>query len=73
MMSETSAGHTGHETGTGSLTPSGSDVERLPQWQRYAIEYKTAISASIGAAVSAVVGYFTFRQSITNRVDSPLV
>jgi hypothetical protein len=69
MMSETSAGHhPRHEastgkSGQGSLTPkpsaaasSSSSSSGLTQWQRYAIEYKTAISASIGAAVSAVVG-----------------
>jgi hypothetical protein len=66
MMSETSAGHPRHEAttstgGPGNLTPrssaaASSSSSGLTQWQRYAIQYKTAISASIGAAVSAVVG-----------------
>ena len=61
MMGETSAGRSSHETSTGSFTPRKSSEEHkdrvgLTQAQRYAIEYKTAISASIGAAASAVVG-----------------
>ena len=45
-MSEASAGP-GHETGTMPLS----------LLQNYAIQYKTVISASVGAVVGAVVGY----------------
>lgn len=66
MMSETSAGHTSHETTTSTGTTTGTSSSSLTskpekgltRLQLYAINYKTAIAASIGAAVSAVVGYF---------------
>ena len=84
MMSETSAGRAGHETSaTGSLsaataaTTTTSSITKtsgsLSHWRVFAIEYKTAIAASIGASISAVVGYPNLWTNVLTWIDSPLV
>ena len=71
MMSETSAGRSataaataaggGHETTTSTTTTDigakASHVGGISSWKLFAIEYETAIAASIGASISAIVGY----------------
>lgn len=64
MMSETSAGHSaatnsggGHETAATAATT--APIGGISNWREFAIEYKTAIAASIGASISAVVGYLS--------------
>jgi hypothetical protein len=64
MMSETSAGHSattnaggGHETvATAGVRATTAPTGGISNWREFAIEYETAIAASIGASISAVVG-----------------
>lgn len=64
-MSETSAGRSaattaggGHETAaTTGVSASTTPIGGISNWKQFSIEYETAIAASIGASISAVVGY----------------
>lgn len=59
-MSETSAGHDATATATASTTTAAAAAggpPRVTAMQELAIEYKTSISASIGGAAGALIGY----------------